>query len=123
MFKPNDHLMQIKGRDYLQVQWRIVWMREEHKDWGIETEIVKSAPGAAQVKATIKDGEGRILAQAHKMETKQGFADYLEKAETGAIGRALALVGYGTQFTGGELDEGVRIVDAPVEPAVVDNEF
>ncbi len=115
MFKPNEHLMQIKGKDYLQVQWRIVWMREDHHDWGIETEIVNSVPGGAQVKATVKDASGRILAQAHKMETKAGFGDYLEKAETGAIGRALALCGYGTQFTGDELDEGVRIVDSPVD--------
>ncbi len=115
MFKPNEHLMQIKGKDYLQVQWRIVWMREDHPEWGIETEIVNSVPGGAQVKATVKDASGRILAQAHKMETKAGFGDYLEKAETGAIGRALALCGYGTQFTGDELDEGVRIVDSPVD--------
>jgi hypothetical protein len=56
------------------------------------------------------------MAQAHKAENKtgDGFKDYLEKAETGAIGRALAMCGYGTQFTGDELDEGVRIVDAPV---------
>jgi hypothetical protein len=38
----------------------------------------------------------------------------MEKAETGAIGRALALIGYGTQFCADELDEGDRIVDAPV---------
>ena len=80
-------------------------MREDHPDWGIETEIVNSAPGAVQMKATIKDSDGNILAQGHKAENKKGFPDYLEKAETGAIGRALALCGYGTQFTGDELDE------------------
>ena len=114
-FNATEKLSKIKGKDYLEVKWRIVWVRSEHPDWGIETEIVNSVPGAAQVKATIKNAEGRILAQAHKMETSKGFPDYLEKAETGAIGRALALCGYGTQFTGDELDEGVRIVDAPVE--------
>ena len=41
----------------------------------------------------------------------------MEKAETGSIGRALALLGYGTQFCADELDEGDRIVDAPAEPA------
>ena len=67
------------------------------------------------MKATIKNKEGQILAQGHKAENKASFSDYLEKAETGAIGRALALCGYGTQFTGDELDEGKRIVDAPVK--------
>jgi len=115
-FKPEDHIMKIKGNDYMQVQWRIVWMRSEHADWGIETEIVNSAPGHVQMKATIKDKDGKILAQGHKAENKSSFSDYLEKAETGAIGRALALCGYGTQFTGGELDEGMRLADSPVAP-------
>lgn len=33
------------------------------------------------------------------MEVKSSFADYAEKAETGAIGRALAALGYGTLQT------------------------
>jgi hypothetical protein len=52
----------------------------------------------AVFRASVYDGENRLLSQATKMETAKGFADYLEKAETGAIGRALALAGYGTQF-------------------------
>lgn len=115
MFDAKAHLSKVKTKDYLEVKWRIVWMREDHKNWGIETEIVNSVAGAVQMKATIKDENGKVIAQAHKMETKAGFQDYLEKAETGAIGRALAMCGYGTQFTGDELDEGARIVDAPVE--------
>jgi len=114
-FNPSKYLTKIKGKDYLEVKYRLIWFREVCPDWGIETEVVASAQGAAQVKATIKNAEGRIIAQAHKMETKQGFFDYLEKAETGAVGRALAMCGFGTQFTAGELDEGDRIVDAPVE--------
>jgi hypothetical protein len=35
------------------------------------------------------------------------------KAETKAVGRALAMLGYGTQFAP-EMDEGERIVDSPV---------
>jgi hypothetical protein len=119
MFNPNEHLMQIKGKDYLQVQWRLVWFREEHKDWSITTEIVNSAPGAVQMKATITNEKGMIIAQAHKAENVKGFPDYLEKAETGAIGRALAMCGYGTQFTGDELDEGQRLADSPVQRKVV----
>ena len=32
-------------------------------------------------------------------ETSQDFADYIEAAETKALGRALAALGFGTQFT------------------------
>jgi hypothetical protein len=49
-----------------------------------------------------------------KKETEIGFPDYMEKAETGAIGRALAMCGYGT-LQAPEFDEQDRLADAPVE--------
>lgn len=107
-------IMNLKGKDYLTVQWRIVWMREEHPDWIIETEIKPFGQDACMAKASIRDHQSVLIAMAHKVESAQGFGDYVEKAETGAIGRALALCGYGTQFTD-ELNEQQRIVDAPVE--------
>lgn len=109
-------LLCLQGKDYLQVQHRLIWFREDHPDWTIETEAVKIDDIGAIFRATIKDETGRVIAMAHKSETYNGFADAIEKSETGSIGRALALVGYGTQFTT-ELDEGTRIVDAPVGTA------
>ncbi|MGH2481156.1 MAG: hypothetical protein ACRDHW_15985, partial [Ktedonobacteraceae bacterium] len=61
------------------------------------------------------------VATGTKSEKAASFGDFLEKAETGAIGRALAALGYGTQFTGEEFDERHRIVGSPVNrdtPAV-----
>lgn len=119
-------LLNLKGKEYLQVQNRMIWFREEHPDWTIETEVKALTDKMAYVKAYIKDEAGKVLATSHKMETIQGFADYLEKAETGSIGRALALCGYGTQFCADELDEinpndpeNSRIVDSPVVPKSV----
>lgn len=89
-------------------------MREEHPDWAIETEIISYDAESATMKAFVKNESGRILSTAHQTETKQGFPDYLAKAETAAIGRALALVSYGTQFAP-DFDEGDRLADAPVE--------
>jgi hypothetical protein len=108
-------LLNLRGREYLEVKYRLVWFREDHPDWAIETELLSVNENSAYGRATIKDEHGRILATSHKFETKKGFPDFIEKAETGSIGRALALVGYGTQFCADELDEGERIVDAPVE--------
>ncbi len=105
-------LMNIKGKDYLQVAYRLVWFREEHKNWSIETEVTRSKDETF-ARASIKNEAGRVIATAHKFENAQGFADHAEKAETGAIGRALALCGYGTQFEP-ELDEGERLADSPV---------
>ncbi len=143
-FNPREHLINIKNRqgsaEYLPVQWRLVWFRQECPQGTIETELVhleldketeeeafawnaekrrsekvtKTAKGLAIFRATVKDGKGGV-ATATKMERAASFPDFLEKAETGAIGRALAALGYGTQFTADELDEAHRIVDSPVD--------
>ncbi|MBX2986849.1 MAG: hypothetical protein KF802_03035 [Bdellovibrionaceae bacterium] len=107
-------LLNLRGKEYLEVKYRLVWFREDHPDWSIETELISVTDVSAYARATIRDEAGRIIATSHKFESIQGFPDFIEKAETGAIGRALALIGYGTQFCADELDEGSRIVDAPV---------
>lgn len=100
--------------DYLPVAARIAWFRREHPDWSIITKTVQLANKAVVMKAIIKDATGRIIATARKKETEIGFPDYIEKAETGAIGRALAMCGYGT-LQAPEFDEQDRLADAPVE--------
>ena len=104
------------GRTYLPVSARIVWFREEHPDWGIHTEAVEinHEKQYAIFKATIYNAEGMIMAMGTKKEDVKGFGDYIEKAETGSVGRALALCGFGTQFSP-ELDEvgGGRLADSP----------
>lgn len=120
-FKPEDHLIDIKGKKYLTVAWRLVWFRKDCPSWRIKTEVVelfKGEDGEASkgvlMKAKVYDETGILMATAHKSETKVGFSDFIEKAETGAIGRALAMCGFGTQFAP-DLEEGERIVDAPVK--------
>ncbi len=142
-FNPNEHVMQLKSRegskDYLPVQWRLVWFREHCPQGTIDTEemevdldreveeevyvwnnekrrsekIVKRAKGYARYRAVVTDGKG-AKATGTKSENAASFPDFVEKAETGAIGRALAGLGYGTQFAP-ELSEAHRIVDSPVE--------
>lgn len=111
-------IINLKGKEYLEVKYRLVWFREEHPEWSIETEFVERTQDGALAKATIKNDKGQIMATSHKFEDKKGFFDFMEKAETGSIGRALALMGYGTQFCADELDEADRIVDAPVQKQV-----
>jgi hypothetical protein len=79
--------------DYLPVAARIAWFRREHPLWSIITEVEQLANKAVVMKATIKDMLGTVIATARKKETEIGFPDYIEKAETGAIGRALAMCG------------------------------
>jgi len=119
-FNPKDHFINLKGKQYLPVAPRIAWFREEHPDWTIMTYAVPELSGTdyCTFAAEIHDTSGRLIAKAHKTEHEKHFADYREKAETGAIGRALALCGYGTLFAQ-ELEEPItpagdmRIVDTP----------
>lgn len=114
-FDPKSKIMKMQGKDYLPVNWRIVWFREEHPKGSITTEVV----GEGLIKATVIDGEGRILATGHGTPKMQGVAKSrpFEGAETAAIGRALAHAGYGTQFT--DEDEGEHLADAPIERDII----
>jgi hypothetical protein len=109
VFKPEEHMRNLKGKAYLECKWRVVWFREEHPSGWIKTELLAHDPkdGLAVFKAEAGyiDGDGRpVVATGHGDETRADFGDFLTKAETKAIGRALALLGYGTQFAG-DLDE------------------
>jgi len=149
LFNPNEHVVQIKTkdgfRDYLPVQWRLVWFRSLCPEGVVETEmlhldpereteeeidtwneeknqyekVVKHAKGFVVFRAVVKDGKGGT-GTGTKSEKAVSFPDFIEKAETGAIGRALAVLGFGTQFTGDELDEEHRIVDSPVKRSVAE---
>ncbi len=114
-FNPMEHLMKLSNKDYLQVQWRLVWFRDAFPHGIITTSMLQLdlEHGLAVFKAIVDDGEGGI-GTGHGSETFKDFRDFIEKAETKAIGRALAALGYGTQFAP-ELDEGDRIVDTPVQ--------
>lgn len=113
-FNPNEHISRLKGKDYLEVKWRLVWFRDQYPHGEIRTSIahIDTEKGIAVFKAEISDGEGGH-SEGHGSETAKDFGDYLEKAETKAIGRALAALGYGTQFAP-EMEEGEHVVDSPV---------
>ena len=113
MFNPNEHLMDLKGKQYLQVMWRLVWFRDEKPGWCIDTNMESLSDTHAVFSAKIMDECGVQKASGYGSESLKDFRDFIEKAETKAIGRALAMLGYGTQFAP-ELDEGERIVDSPV---------
>jgi hypothetical protein len=78
--------------------------------------VEQLADNALVMKVTIKDMLGTVIATARKKETDNHFPDYIEKAETGAIGRALARCGYGT-LQAPEFDEQDRLADTLVEKA------
>ncbi|MDQ3548176.1 MAG: hypothetical protein M3439_05075 [Chloroflexota bacterium] len=115
-FDPTRHLTKVSGRDYLEVKWRLVWLRTTHPDAQIETEMVQHQNQLAvfRAKVTIPSGAS---ATGWGSEGSDDFGDYLEKAETKALGRAVAALGFGTQFCP-DYDFGAdrqRVVDSPVD--------
>lgn len=113
MFNPNEHLIDLKGKQYLQIMWRLVWFREEKPLWSIDTKLEQLTENHAVFSAKISDENGVQKASGYGSESMKDFRDFIEKAETKAIGRALAMLGYGTQFAP-DLDEGERIADSPM---------
>lgn len=95
----------IKGKDYVEVNKRVMAFRELEPNGTITTEIVdikedKNGGGIVTMKATVCDGEGRLLATGTAQEKESSSyinkTSYIENCETSAVGRALGFIGIGT---------------------------
>ena len=116
-FDPSKYITKVSGRDYIEVKWRLVWLRTDYPDASIETEHIELTNTRAIFKASVTLPSG-ASASGCGSETPGDFGDYIEKAETKAIGRALGALGFGTQFTydfdeGSHHDGTPNIVDSP----------
>ena len=104
--------------DYMEVKWRLFWLRTEHPDAHIDTELhtLDLERSLAVFKATVSIPD-RGSATGWGSETADDWRDFIEKAETKAIGRALAALGFGTQFCEDHAFDPTseRVVDAPVQ--------
>ena len=117
-FDPTRFLTRVNGSEYLEVKWRLVWLRDRHPDASVETELISHVDNTAIFRAQVQI-PGAGAATGWGSESAGDFRDYLEKAETKAIGRSLAALGFGTQFCP-DHEFGAahgRVVDAPVKPA------
>lgn len=105
----------IKGKNYITVNQRVLAFRELYPNGRITTEIVKLAPennGAGNtviVKAFIYDGEA-LIATGHAFEnpgknTNINKFSALENCETSAVGRALGFLGIGATDSIASLEE------------------
>ena len=112
-------IVNIHGKEYQTVAYRVGKFREAHADFALSTEIVHRDEEIVVMKATISDSAGRVIATGHSEERRSASqinrTSALENAETSAIGRALAAFGFGgTEFaTADEVANAIHQQGAP----------
>jgi hypothetical protein len=93
----------IKGKNYVEVNQRLLYFRNEptYAGWSLESELVELHADRCCVRAVIRDNEGRIRATGHASEDRTSSminkTSYVENCETSAWGRALACIGIGIE--------------------------
>lgn len=99
--KANKQLetVNVKGKDYVQVNERVKAFRMVCPGGSISTDMVLFDAGRVIIKATILDSDGTVLATGYA-EEKEGSTminktSFLENCETSAVGRALGFAGIG----------------------------
>ena len=91
----------IRGKQYVEVNERIKFFRQESKfaSYGIRTEFPMIDSDQCLCCASIVDSNGAVVAQGHAHETRGSSninkTSYVENCETSAVGRALAMLGIG----------------------------
>ena len=88
----------IKGKDYAEVNQKIKAFRMVYPMGTIETEMLSNVNGVCVFKAVAKIGEtilGTGTAYEKEGSTFINKTSYIENCETSAVGRALAMAGFG----------------------------
>lgn len=88
----------VKDKNYIQVNQRVIAFRKLFPEGSIETSIWMLDGGVCVFKASAYDGD-RLLATGYAYE-KEGSTfinktSYIENAETSAVGRCLGFIGIG----------------------------
>lgn len=88
----------IKGKEYVMVNERVLEFRKQHPDGAILTELISNGDGVCVFKAMIYVGD-TVVATGHAYEKEASSfinkTSYIENCETSAVGRALGMLGIG----------------------------
>ena len=105
-----EKAIKIKGKDYVQVKDRIVYLSEEVQDYSIDTDY-QYFPDHKMwvVKAKLTTPKGTYTGLAQEIESDNykevNYSSALENAETSAVGRACAMAGIGVLDSIASIDE------------------
>lgn len=105
----------IKGKDYAEVNQRIKAFRMVEPNGSIITEILSLENGVCLMKATVMDGEGKVLGIGHAYEKENSTyinkTSYIENCETSAVGRALGMCGFGIDTSVASYEEVANAIE------------
>ena len=91
--------MDVKGKEYAEVNQRIKAFRSICPGGSIMTEMLSNENGVCVFRATICDEEMRVLGTGTAYEKESSSyinkTSYIENCETSAVGRALGMCGFG----------------------------
>lgn len=111
-------MVDIKGKDYAQVNERIKAFRQLFPEGSITTSIVNMENGIITMKAVVMDEEGNVLSTGFANEKESASyinkTSYVENCETSAVGRALGFLGIGIDLAIASAEE-VQNANANVE--------
>ena len=105
---PKLKTVNIKGKEYVEVNERIKAFREMYPSGSIVTELLSNNDGVCVMKAmAIIDGQIRSTGHAYEKEGSSYInrTSYLENCETSAIGRCLGCMNIGLDTSVASADE------------------
>ena len=108
-----------KGKFYADVAGRVQAFRELCPNGSISTEVVRLDGDMCVIKATVCDEEGRVLGTGHAYEressTQINRTSFIENCETSAVGRALGMIGIGSESSMATAEEMVNALNQQKE--------
>lgn len=108
--------IEVKGKAYACVAARVAAFREMCPNGCISTDILSMADGIVVMKATVTDEEGQVLATGLAYEKEESSyinkTSYIENCETSAVGRALGMLGIGSDEQMASAEEVANAINA-----------
>jgi uncharacterized protein (DUF3820 family) len=99
----------IKGKEYSEVNQRIKAFRMVYPQGTIETEMLSNENGVCIFKAVVSDEDGNLLGTGTAYEKEDSSfinkTSYIENCETSAVGRALGMCGFGIDVSVASAEE------------------
>jgi hypothetical protein len=95
----NMKTINIHGKQYVEVNERIKYFRENYKGWSLTSEVIDLTENRCVIKASILNEQARVIATgtAYEMQGSSYInkTSFVENCETSAWGRALGNLGIG----------------------------